>query len=106
MQILKFRLRSDPTTTDLLFLWPCVAKVLILNMEGQTPTLEAAACCSCLTKAFYSCHSKISHMLSLKTQGMTVGVSKDWGFVFFKKKNKQLLLSIQAEYYYSLLLIC
>ena len=98
----------------------CAIKVFspIMNMQRQTGTSSTCwrtlLLCqkkkkkkkpSCLlTKAFYSCWWKSSHMLSVETQGMTVGCLKRYS----KKKEEEeekrkgslLLLSIQAEWFF------
>lgn len=76
----------------------CVIKVVADNKHAlaswnQLPCWRTLLLCqkkkkpSCLlTKASYSCCWNISHMLSVETQGMTVGASKD---IQKKKKGKE-----------------
>lgn len=68
--------------------------LLIMNMQWQAGASYHVGGHSCSvkkppassTKATYSCCWKISHMLSVETQGMTVGASKD---IQTKKKEEE-----------------
>lgn len=95
------KLRSDHVTSWLHFS-SCsqVFKIFAAwSRLHKTSYRVGGRCRSCLlTKAFYSCCWKISHMLSVETQGMTVGASKDFSFLKRKRKGRLLWLSIRAEW--------
>lgn len=86
--------------------------LLIMNVQWQAGASYHVGGHSCSvkkppassTKATYSCCWKISHMLSVETQGMTVGASKDIQTKKRRrgkrKKGSLLLLSIQAEWFF------
>lgn len=66
---------------------PCWRTLLLCQKKEKRKT-------SCLlTKASYSCYWKISHMLSVETQGMTVGASKD-----IQKKKKDEAVCCCCQY--------
>lgn len=79
---------------------PCFVWSRLLLRMGLDPAtvLEDAPAlpdpCCLLTKASYSRGWKVSHMLSMETQGMTVGASK-----YIQRRSNLLLLSVQAEWF-------